>query len=192
MEYGAEMIVFNKGDVIFEYGETPRYYYQLLEGKIVMQNTDEKGKVQTQGMVLEGSGNLFGIAPILAQCKYPATALVAKKSKIFKIPIVNLRQLLKESPEEMEQLLTKLAGMLCNKAALVSTLSLASPQERILKILRTQIKEKAKGEYHRINLTRQEIANLTALRVETVIRSIKALEKQGALKIKNHRVYFKK
>jgi CRP-like cAMP-binding protein len=40
-----------------------------------------------------------------------------------------------------------------------------------------------------INFTRQQIGDLTGLRVETVIRTIKNLEKKGALKIINRKVY---
>jgi CRP-like cAMP-binding protein len=40
-----------------------------------------------------------------------------------------------------------------------------------------------------IDLTRQQIGDLTGLRVETVIRTIKTLEKKGELKIINRKVY---
>lgn len=49
--------------------------------------------------------------------------------------------------------------------------------------------EKEKNGY-KIDFTRQQMADLTGLRVETVIRAIKALEKKGTIKIINRKVYF--
>ena len=42
---------------------------------------------------------------------------------------------------------------------------------------------------YEIPLTRQQLASLTALRVETVIRTVKKLEKDGALKIINRKIF---
>jgi CRP-like cAMP-binding protein len=41
----------------------------------------------------------------------------------------------------------------------------------------------------KIELTRQQIADMTGLRVETVIRSIRELERNGHLKIERGKVY---
>jgi len=41
-----------------------------------------------------------------------------------------------------------------------------------------------------IELTRQQIANLTGLRVETVIRTLKKMEKENSIKIENRRILY--
>ena len=41
-----------------------------------------------------------------------------------------------------------------------------------------------------VPLTRQQMANLTGLRVETVIRTIKLMEKNNLLKIKKGLIYY--
>lgn len=41
-----------------------------------------------------------------------------------------------------------------------------------------------------IPFTRQEIANFTGLRVETVIRTIKRMEEAAIVEIKNRKIYF--
>jgi len=45
------------------------------------------------------------------------------------------------------------------------------------------------NEMYEVSLTRQQIADFTGLRVETVIRSVKTLEKEGSLKLIGHKVY---
>lgn len=43
---------------------------------------------------------------------------------------------------------------------------------------------------YKIPLTRQQLASITGLRVETVIRTIKNLEKQDVLKIINRQILY--
>ena len=50
-------------------------------------------------------------------------------------------------------------------------------------------KVKKEEDGYKIDLTRQQMGDLTGLRVETVIRTIKTLEKKGELKIVNRKVY---
>ncbi|WP_423775412.1 helix-turn-helix domain-containing protein [Chryseobacterium joostei] len=49
----------------------------------------------------------------------------------------------------------------------------------------------AKEQYgYRVPFTRQQIANLTGLRVETVIRLIKKMERQKIVKLKQHQIFY--
>lgn len=41
-----------------------------------------------------------------------------------------------------------------------------------------------------IPFTRRQLANLTGLRWETVIRTVKKMEKENVLKIKNGKIYY--
>jgi CRP-like cAMP-binding protein len=41
-----------------------------------------------------------------------------------------------------------------------------------------------------IELTRKELSNMTGLRIETIIRTIKKMEKDGKLKIVNGKVFY--
>ncbi|NJW55513.1 helix-turn-helix domain-containing protein, partial [Salinimicrobium oceani] len=66
------------------------------------------------------------------------------------------------------------------------------PEHRILRII-DYLKQhvgKVEGKFdYRLDLTRQQLADLTGLRVETVIRATKSLEKKGELQIKKRKVY---
>ena len=66
-----------------------------------------------------------------------------------------------------------------------------NPEKRITELL-TYIKNKTEtisSEKYQVDLTRQEIANMTGLRVETVIRSIRSLNEKGELVIDRGKVY---
>jgi len=44
LSYGAEEQSFSPLDVIFDEGSTPKYYYQIVIGKIKLNHYDEAGK----------------------------------------------------------------------------------------------------------------------------------------------------
>jgi CRP-like cAMP-binding protein len=60
----------------------------------------------------------------------------------------------------------------------------------LLKYLRDNSVSKDKADFY-IPYTRQQIADMTGLRVETVIRTVKQLQKEGKLEIIQHKIYLK-
>lgn len=90
------------------------------------------------------------------------------------------------------QITRTLANRLHFKAIMASEISSQDPRHRILRLLdylkQSVLKNKTPFSFQ-VDLTRQQLADLTGLRVETVIRVIKDLEKKGELKIKNRKVY---
>ena len=78
------------------------------------------------------------------------------------------------------------------KAIIASEISSQEPAHRILRFI-DYLKEdvyKVTGKYSfKVDYTRQQIADILGLRVETVIRVIKLLEKNGDVKINKRKVY---
>jgi CRP-like cAMP-binding protein len=62
-------------------------------------------------------------------------------------------------------------------------------EHRILTLLRYLKKNSAQEKDFCVNITRQTIASLIGLRVETVIRSVNELRQKGRLKIKGRKIY---
>ncbi len=66
-----------------------------------------------------------------------------------------------------------------------------TPEERIISFLYAfKAKTNSKEDKVHIPYTRQEIANFTGLRVETVIRTLKKLEETRRVDIKQRKLYF--
>ena len=72
---------------------------------------------------------------------------------------------------------------------LLKKLSFENPKHRILTLLQTLKKDQKNLRPSKINYTRNEIANMTGLRIETVIRTIKQLEKEKELEIRDKKIY---
>lgn len=189
-KYGAIKKSFDKNDLIFEEGNLPLSYYQIVSGEIKMSNYNDDGREFIQGIFY--SGQSFGEPPLFLNQKYPANAIAVENAVIFILPKENFMKLLEENPKVSIKIIENLAQRLYYKSVMAAEISTQEPEHRVLKLIDHGIVyfnfQKDENGFL-INFTRQQIGDLTGLRVETVIRTIKALEKKGELKIINRKVY---
>ncbi|KIO53653.1 Crp/Fnr family transcriptional regulator [Flavobacterium hibernum] len=189
-KYGALKKSFDKNEIIFEEGNLPTHYYQIISGEIKMSNYNDDGREFIQGIFYKEQS--FGEPPLFLNQTYPANAIAVDDSEILLLPKQNFMKLLEENPAISLKIIENLAQRLYYKSIMAAEMSTQEPEHRILKLIGTGIayfnfKKDENG--YLINFTRQQIGDLTGLRVETVIRTIKMLEKKGVLKIINRKVY---
>lgn len=188
--FGAKLTSFDKSEILFKQGDTPRYYYQILTGAVKMNNFNDEGKEFVQGLFTEGDS--FGEPPLFLTDSYPANAVAIIASKIFLLPKDKFMELLMANPEIHLGVTTNLAKRLYYKSIMASEIASEEPEHRVLKLIdyfKTKVNSVPATSTYKVEITRQQIADLTGLRVETVIRSIKSLERKGELKIKSRKVY---
>jgi CRP-like cAMP-binding protein len=190
IQFGARLATFNKGEILFDQGDMPRYYFQILSGEVKMNNFNDEGKEFVQGFFTAGES--FGEPPLFLKDTYPANAEAIVNSKIYLLPKDKFMDLLMANPQIHLSMTTNLARRLYYKSIMASEISSQEPEHRVLKLIdyfKTKISKTPINTDYKVEITRQQIADLTGLRVETVIRAIKALEKKGELTIKNRKVY---
>ncbi len=190
LDYGAKRMTFSKGDQLFREGESALNFYQVVSGEIKMNNYNEDGKEFIQGIF--SIGQSFGEPPLLANVKYPANAEAISDAEVLQLPKEHFLELLTSNPKVHLKITETLAKRLFYKAIMVSEISSQEPEHRILRILDYLKKyvHKTEGKFaYRVDLTRQQLADLTGLRVETVIRATKSLEKKGEVEIKKRKLY---
>ncbi len=189
LQFGAEIRKIKKNELIFEIGHFPGYYYQIMEGKVKMNNFTDDGKEFIQNIFVAGQS--FGEPPLFIDEPYPANAVAVTKGKILQIKKTQFYELLHSHPEASLALNKSLARRLYYKSIMAPEISSQSPEKRIIKLL-SYLKEheKQKEVAFLVDLSRQQLADLTGLRVETVIRTIKKLETKGLLKIVEGKVIF--
>jgi CRP-like cAMP-binding protein len=189
-KYGAVKKSFNKNEIIFVEGNLPANYYQIISGEVKMSNYNDDGREFIQGIFYKEQS--FGEPPLFLNQNYPANAIAVDDSEVLLLPKNNFLKLLEENPAISLKIIENLAQRLYYKSVMAAEMSTQEPEHRVLKLIDHGIayfnfKKDANG--YLINFTRQQIGDLTGLRVETVIRTIKALEKKGLLKIINRKVY---
>jgi len=189
-KYGASKKFFGKTAIIFEEGNLPNHYYQIISGEVKMSNYNDDGREFIQGIFYKDQS--FGEPPLFLNQNYPANAIAVEDSEIVFLSKNSFMKLLEENPAISLKIIENLAQRLYYKSVMAAEMSTQEPEHRVLKLIDHGIayfnfKKDANG--YLINFTRQQIGDLTGLRVETVIRTIKTLEKKGVLKIINRKVY---
>jgi len=187
--YNATLKFFSKNRIVFNELDTPQFYFQIKIGKVKMFNLTEDGKEFTQGFFEDD--NSFGEPPLFGSLKYPASATTIEESEIYMLPKIDFLRLLKDNPEIHLDITKLLCKRMIYKATTMKELSIYPPEHRILtllKYLKTTSSANNKKLYE-VTLTRQQLSELTGLRVETVIRSVKKLEKPNKLSISERKIY---
>lgn len=190
LKFGAKLTSFDKGEILFRQGDIPRYYYQIYTGAIKMNNFNDNGKEFVQGLF--SVNDSFGEPPLFIEDVYVTNAEALIHSSLFLLPKAQFLQLLKEHPTTHLAVTVNLANRLYFRSIMASEISSQEPEHRVLKLIdyfKIKVNCIASDQKYLVEITRQQIANLIGVRVETVIRSIKSLEKKGELFIDRHKVY---
>lgn len=185
--WGAVAKEYKKGEIIFEEEGIANFYYQIIDGCIKMFNTNDKGKEFTQGYFFNGQS--FGEPPLFIDERYPSTAMAFHDTKIIKLSKDKFIRILDEYPSITKQFLNLMALRIHSKAKTSKDIINQSPAFRIIAFFNTRKKNK-QGERELVPYTRQEIANFTGLRVETVIRALSKMNTENKIEIKNHKIYY--
>jgi CRP-like cAMP-binding protein len=189
MSYGAEVEDLDPSYVIFDEGSTPKYYYQIIKGRIKLNHYNDEGKELILAILSKG----LSVCELLLFIdeKYPVNAIAFEETTVIKLPKTDFVRLLDDNPQISRDINKFLSERLYQKYIMLENNASLRPDVRIKGALNYQ---KSFSDYQsqfsfEVPLTRQQIASITALRVETVIRSIKKLEKEGFLKIINRKIF---
>jgi|SRR5690554_6446580 len=185
VSFGAVFKEYEKGEVLFYEGDIANNYYQVISGSIKMFNTNDDGKEFTQGYFSKGQS--FGEPPLFINEKYPASAMAFQPSKVIRLSKEKFLLILEEYPAIQKQFLELMARRIYNKATTSKDIINQKPEFRIKAFLDTCKKSETR---EHIALTRQEIANFTGLRVETVIRTLSKMKKKKIVDIIDHKIYY--
>jgi CRP/FNR family transcriptional regulator, cyclic AMP receptor protein len=187
LQYGGSLVSYNKEDVIFHEGDEANFFYQVEEGNVKMVTYSQDGQEFIQGIFNDGDS--FGEPPLFSVFKYPSSAYALTECKILKIPKDRFFDLLKENFEIHIQLDRILCERLKYKNMILSEISFYDPEHRILSLINyLKSKSQVKDEPFQVPLTRQQIADMSGMRVETVIRTIKRMEDEGKLQIQDRKI----
>lgn len=187
LDYQAEVIEYTAGDVIFSEKQRALFYFQVQRGEVKMYNLNEDGKEFVQGMFQDGES--FGEPPLFGDFNYPASAIAISNVSLIKLGKSAFFSLLKEHFDIHLQMTATLSRRLSYKAMIMKEISVHPPEHRVLTVIDFLKQKDGNPNDYQVELTRQQIADLTGLRVETVIRAVKQLEENEKIKIINRKIH---
>lgn len=187
IEYGGILKTYEKEELIIEKNNTAKFFFQIKTGAVKMYNLSEEGKEFVLGYFNDHQS--FAEPPLFGNFGYPANAITSKNSTIYKLNKEALLELLKNNFNIHLELNRVLCNRIRYKSMIMSEISVHSPEHQIISLLNYLKKNTNTLDKYEVPLTRQQLADLTGLRVETVIRTIKTLAKKQKLEIINRKVF---
>lgn len=177
------------GEIIFREGAICTFYHQLVSGSVRWVNVNDEGREILQIMI--EPGECFGELPLFDGGVFAATTIANEDSVIIRLNKATFYQLIKEGPEIHFAFSKLLSERLRFKFLIVRELANHNPEHSISSLF-AYFKETQKNictKCNRVKLTRQQIADMTGLRVETVIRTIRNMHRRGELLVDKGKVY---
>ena len=177
------------GETIFNEGAPATFYYQLVSGRVRWSHFDANGKEVLHRMV--EAGEAFGELPLFDGQPYAASAVSDSACTILRLGAPSFHELLAEHPNIHLAFITLLTEQLRFKIFLFNTLAKNSPQVMIVEVIKylNQHNKLICPNCNRLMVTRQQLANMVGMRVETVIRAIKQLQQEDKLCIVKGKVF---
>lgn len=187
--WGASIKKINKGQFVFHEGDDARCYFQIMTGQVKMYNINDEGKEFIQGFFSDGES--FGEPPLFIDEHYPSFAIATKETIVLKLSKDVFFKILDEYKEIEDGFLKTFAQRIFDKANSAKDVVNNIPEQRIIGFL-SNFKKKSCSIDQRIQIpfTRQEIANFTGLRVETVIRTLSKMKERKQVDIIERKLYF--
>ncbi|MFL9832800.1 Crp/Fnr family transcriptional regulator [Chryseobacterium terrae] len=188
--FGADLKTYYPDDLIFSEGDVPSFFFLISKGKVKLNNYNEGGKEFIQGILSQGQS--FGLSSLFTEKTYPINAVAVEESEVIKMPKSQYLQFVKQNPENYFTIIKSLSEHMHYKFLMMQSMAFQKPAQKLLTLMNY-----LKNHHHdqsqyalQILLTRQQLASLTGLSVETVIRVIKNMEKEGILKIQNRKIFY--
>ena len=181
--YHASLAAAEKGEMLFSHGDPAEFFFIVRSGRVKMVNYSEDGREFVQGYFTDGQS--FGEPPFFSGAPYPASAIAVDRSEIWKIARRDFLRLLQDHFEVHLAITRNLGDRLVYKSTMLSELAIEEAEHRLLTLIRYLAERDQEQERTpvRLSFTRQQLADMTGLRVETVIRSVKSLEHKHLLRI---------
>ncbi len=170
---------------IFAYeGDDDAHCFAVMTGRIALLKASMSGKELI--VELLPPGDVYGVVNALEQQPYPVTVRAQCESRIIQIPKSSLVVILEEHPQLFREFAKQATERLTKAQDFARGLAHDRVEVRIASALLALIpsfatSETRGGNRPSIEITRQELADLTGTSPETAIRCTKSMERQGVL-----------
>jgi CRP-like cAMP-binding protein len=190
-KYHAKLVSLRKDQVLFHEGDKALDYFQVEKGSVKMFIASSEGQEFIQGIFT--SGESFGEPALIANFAYPGSVVAIEETKVWKLPGDYFLQMLRENFDLHVKMDQVLCQRLRYKSMVLSEISSYEPEHRIIALLKYyKAKNATAGGNSKLIIpyTRQQLADMSGLRVETVIRTVKKMEKDRKIALEGHKIKF--
>lgn len=188
--YGGQLVKFAKNEMIFRESETPKFYFQIKYGNVKINNYHQEGKEFIHS--LPSAGHSLGETFIFSERPYPVNAIAMTDVAVIKVGIVRFFDLIQSDKNILFKLYQYTSERMHYRYVMLNNLSSANTFSKIICVMDClkQYHNVTEQYAYQIPYTRLEIASLTGLRVETVIRVLKKMERENIVKNIGGKIFY--
>jgi CRP-like cAMP-binding protein len=178
------------GETVVAEGEPCEGLFVVLAGRVRVVKNSPDGREQV--LLILGPGRTFNDVPVFDDGDNPGNVEVLDKGAVAVIPTVAMRQLMDRNPEIAIAATRVLASRLRTMTLMVENLAFRDVVGRVASVIRgcaSGDQPLVEGVPHACaHITQQELAALTGSVREVVQRSLKTLERAGAIRLGRARI----
>lgn len=179
LEKQFKVVSYKKGETIYRPDTPPRAVYFIKSGKVKMVTVNNEGQEFIQGLFK--SSEYFGEPALLLNMPYLAYTIALQDSEIIPVDEKTFYGFLESDAAFSKRLILNLSNRLFYKSMMLEELANEHADHRVKTLLNYLLRDVAPGQD--LKVTRQQMADMTGLRVETVIRIIKQPALQEGFKL---------
>jgi CRP/FNR family cyclic AMP-dependent transcriptional regulator len=169
---------FKKGEVIYYQDAVARSFYAVKTGEVQVVNSNTDGKDFVQGIFK--AGDCFGIPSLILNQDYPDTAIAFTDCEVYVVPKEKFTKLLQEEPGFHLSITQMLCKRLLYTKMMLEEMAIEEGEHRLLTLIHYLMSQK-NCDNKELDITKQQLADMSGLRVETVIRIMKKVEDKGLI-----------
>ncbi|WBX97837.1 Crp/Fnr family transcriptional regulator [Chryseobacterium gambrini] len=188
--FGGELLNYKKNEIIFRESEIPKFYYQIQQGDVKINNYHQEGKEFIHSFPT--SGHCLGETFIFADKPYPVNAVAMSNASVIRVGITKFFELIHSDKDILLSIYKYTAERMHYRYVMLNNISSNDPFSKVLCVVDClkQHHNMIEPFSYQIPYTRLEVASLTGLRVETVIRVFKRMERENVVKIINGKIFY--
>jgi len=171
--------LYRKGEEIYHPDMQPKAVYFIKSGKVKMVTVNNDGQEFIQGIFK--TNDYFGEPALLLNKPYLAYTIAIQDAEIIEVSKVDFFDFLESDSDFSKRLIVNLSQRLFYKSMMLEELANEQADHRIATLLKYLLKDIEPG--NDLKVTRQQMADMSGLRVETVIRIIKQPAIQNGFKL---------
>jgi CRP-like cAMP-binding protein len=195
----SSLVVKNQKELFFEKGEDPlssgdtlKYFYFIMEGKIKIYDIDfETSKEQT--LYILSHGDMFDVVSLLDGKPNQYISEVLEESRIIQVPLEDVKQMIVNDAQFRQYFYSYVASQLKSMEDLAVSLSFYDVYQRVLQLFAKFTRTvNGKPELSVIDkLSHEDIASMVGSVRKVVNRSLQRLKKDGIIEVSRKNIHIK-
>jgi CRP/FNR family transcriptional regulator len=180
----ARMQIYTAEDIIFLDGEPATHLWWLESGRVKIYKINAGGNEQI--LHLANAGESFNDIAVFDGGTNPANTAALTTAKIWQMPAATVRDLIYENQAVCRAVVQMLAARVRMFTLQIADLTLYSVNARLARFLLDQ--SEGAASFAQSGITRKAIAGRLATTPETISRTLRTMQKVGAIQFDRHHI----